>query len=360
MHLWPILRLLPVFTGLLHIQAPSGSTGYHARMKMRKRELAKPGIYGSVDNPIVVTEAELKEIAETFGEIKKAPISLSGHYPDPQAPRLGNVVAVEYDEKTKTLSGTVEEQEVLSQAVDDGFYADVSIGGKRRASDGKMYLHHLAYLGEEPPAVKDLVKGITESLSGETSDVAASEGSADVVYPSPSAGTLSLSDPIQKTNHNIKKESQMDPGEIEKLKAELEEEKKKNSQLTVKVDEYKKKLGELAEKYPDENLELSDSDPRVSALMSQLRGGKKAALFKAAEGVIPKGQSELLGSLADSLSLSSNLELSDKEGKKEQISALDALTRLVESLPKPVTEGRLHLSDESGKSLDLSKIKGKI
>ena len=63
-------------------------------MKIRKRELAKAGIFGSIDNPVVVKESELEEIAETFPEIKKAPVKLGGHWTD-NRPRLANVISVD-------------------------------------------------------------------------------------------------------------------------------------------------------------------------------------------------------------------------------------------------------------------------
>ena len=116
-------------------------------MIIRKREIAKVGIFGSKDNPQIVTEKDLQEIAETFPEITKAPVSLNGHWPDAAAPRLGNVVGVSYDGATQTLTGEIEEEAALAEAVDAGYYPDVSIGARQRASDGKMYLHHLAYLG---------------------------------------------------------------------------------------------------------------------------------------------------------------------------------------------------------------------
>jgi len=170
-------------------------------MKIRKREIAKVGIFGSKDNPQIVTENELKEIAETFLEIKKAPVSLSGHWPDASSPRLGNVVSVSYDETTKTLTGEIEEEDTLAEAVDAGYYPDVSIGARQRASDSKMYLHHLAYLGEEPPAIKDLVKEIKEDLK-----IAASDKGMSRRFPSTSEKQLYLSDtpPIITQTTNTK------------------------------------------------------------------------------------------------------------------------------------------------------------
>jgi hypothetical protein len=101
-------------------------------MKTRKRELAKVGIFGSIDNPIIVTEKDLEEIAKTFAEQKTAPIQF-GHWADSASPRLGNVVAVSYDKKTKTLTGEVEEEDVLFDAVEKGYFPDCSIGAKKKS-----------------------------------------------------------------------------------------------------------------------------------------------------------------------------------------------------------------------------------
>ncbi len=87
-------------------------------MKTRIRELAKPGIFGTADNPQIVTEKDLEEIAETFPDVQKAPVTF-GHWPDPARPRLGNVIAVQWNPETKVLTGTIEEQDELAKAVDD-------------------------------------------------------------------------------------------------------------------------------------------------------------------------------------------------------------------------------------------------
>ena len=173
-------------------------------MKIRKREIAKVGIFGSKDNPQIVNEKDLKEIAETFAEIQKAPISLNGHWPDPASPRLGNVASVSYDETTQTLTGEIEEEDALAEAVDAGYYPDVSIGARQRASDGKMYLHHLAYLGEEPPAIKDLVKEIKTDLG-----IAAADAAGGRILPSPTEKRLYLSEnpPEYFLNKNMGMES---------------------------------------------------------------------------------------------------------------------------------------------------------
>jgi hypothetical protein len=338
-------------------------------MKIRKRELAKPGIYGTTDNPQVVTEQDLREIAETFPEIKKAPVSLNGHWPDPAAPRLANVIEVAFDEKTKVLSGSIEEQDVLFDAVEKGFYPDVSIGAKRRAADSKMYLHHLAYLGEEPPAIKDLKKDIQDKLES-IDDIAASDAGALVVLPPVSTRILVLSDspsqkPTTQSIDNPTKEAQTmdllqklvdaisDPDEKAKAQAALD----KAKGTEAEAGRLKEKLEALAEKYPDEEISLSDADPRVNALTRELRASKKGELLKAAAGRIPKAKQELLLALADSFSATRTLELSDGKEKKS-VSQYELLSALLSSIPEAVRPGSLDLGDPSGDGLviDLSGI----
>jgi hypothetical protein len=269
-------------------------------MKTRVRELARPGIFGSADNPQIVTEKDLQEIAETFPEIGKAPVTF-GHWPDPARPRLGNVISVTWDPVAKVLSGTIEEQYELAKAVDEGYYPDVSIGAKRRAVDGKMYLHHLAYLGEEPPAIKDLVSAINKELMP---DIAASDFDGAVSLPDPKTAPIPQAD-----------------------------------------------FTSVQSPTADEGLALADGsaqDPVQAdavALEAQLRALKKDAVLKAAQGRIPKAKEPILLALADSLDVRESLELSDDTGLKRMVSAIDLLADLLASLPQPVAEGRLQLSD---------------
>ena len=294
-------------------------------MKIRKRELAKAGIFGSIDNPVVVKESELEEIAETFPEIKKAPVKLGGHWTE-NRPRLANVISVTYDKKTKTLLGEVEEQDELSAAVDAGYYPDVSIGAKQRASDGKMYLHHLAYLGDEPPQIKDLESQIAENLSEAEKNIAASDATSDKdvrSYPSTAEKQLYLSDTEnQKENNNGG--LSMTEEEIKAMKAENERLKAEN--------ESKGKM-------------LSDS-------MAAARERDKEALRKAAEGKVTQPQMDGLMALCDSFQDGKTIELSDSDGKKKTENPISVLTGIFESLKPKVEPGTLNLSDSEPKEVE--------
>jgi len=327
-------------------------------MKTRTRPLAKPGIYGSEDNPQVVTVSDLKEIAETFPDIRRAPISLNGHWPDPSRPRMGNVIAVTWDEAAQILTGEAEEQDALAKAVDEGWYPDVSIGSKRRASDGKMYLHHLAYLGEEPPAIKDLIDQIMGTLAEPTEtppapdQIAAGDEGDAVIIPPISSRILNLADKAKKPQQPHPKEGSRMPKTPEELQQELDTEKAKTLALSDQVREltasstsHKETMDALAAKYPDEELLLSDrADPRVTGLQAQLRRGKADALRSAAAGKLPKGKLPLLDALAGQLSLGETIELSDGDAKTK-VDGFTLVTRIFESIPSPVAPGRLDLGD---------------
>lgn len=292
-------------------------------MKTKRLVLARPGIYGTPDSPKPVTEQDLKEIAETFKEQKNAPLSF-GHELADKNPKFGQVISVTYDAAAKELMGDVEMHDLLAEAYEEKFFDEWSIGAQRRAKDGKLYLHHLAILGEVPPAIKDLSEKIQERF-----EIAASAGIGEViVFAAPGEKRLELSDG--------KKAEENPSGE----KPEKKEDK---------VSEELKKENE------DLKLKLSDQE-------KQIRSGAVERLKKSMEGKIPRDKHGLVLALADKLPLENCIELADSEGKKEKLSPMDTLVRIFDAVPKPVKEGALNLGDPSGEEqpADLSKIRSKV
>jgi hypothetical protein len=305
-------------------------------MKKRKRELARVGIFGSKDNPQIVTEKDLKEITETFPEIKKAPVSLNGHWPDPSAPRLGNVVSVSYDEAAQTLTGEIEEEDVLAESVDAGYYPDVSLCSKQRASDGKMYLHHLAYLGEEPPAIKDLTEEIREDLG-----IAVSDKGPCRIFPSPLGKRLYLSD-TPPENQIFENKEQAPVGNSDGGESNQSEE--------VNVTE------EEAKKLKEENERLKAENEAKELALSDAAKKQKTAdrerLKAAMNGKIPKAQQDKVFLISDAMESGRVIELSDDaapEGKRKA-SPQDLLVEVITALPLPVEPGVLNLSDAAAGS----------
>ena len=304
-------------------------------MKKRKREIARAGIFGSVDNPQIVLAKDLQEIAETWPEVKTAPVKLGSHWAEGH-PRLGNVVSVSFDVATSSLWAEIEEHDVLAKAVDeDGFYPDVSIGAKARASDGKMYLHHLAYLGDEPPAVKGLYQQIAEPLDTPP-DIAASDAGPVRELPSPRAKQLYLSDtPPSGVVKNMSgaaggfasfppaakgtisnKESVVTDEEFNAMKAE-------NEKMRKEISEYRDILLEKAVKEKEED---------------------KAKLKEAADGKLSEAEMGSLLELADTFAEGKTINLSDG-GKSSSLRPIQFLAQLMAKLPQPVAPGVLHLSD---------------
>lgn len=122
-------------------------------MKTIKRELAHVGMFGQSGNGVQVTKQDLAEVASTFDG--KAPISL-GHKLADWMPKFGDVTKVELSADGESLSGELAVHDVLADAIDEKFYEHLSVGLPRRASDGKRYLHHVAFLGAIPPKIRDL------------------------------------------------------------------------------------------------------------------------------------------------------------------------------------------------------------
>ncbi len=312
-------------------------------MKTRLRAIARAGTFGSNENKQTVSTQDLQEIYESFADMDSSPITL-GHDFTAKDPRLGNVVSLEL--KDDELFAITEEHEALASAVDQGFYPDVSIGAKRSAETGKMYLHHLAYLGEEPPAIKNLRGKIKDELK-----IAASDTDDIIFYPA--TKPLFLSDKNTGGTMNELEEAKKKIAELEAKIKELTEalEKAKTEgadEDTQKlIDENKalqEKLKALAEKYPDE-VALSDGNPQLKSLTASLRQTKKQALMNAATGKIPAGVRPELEALADRIALSDSIELSD--GKKT--TSIDALTNVFAKMPEPsfATEV-INLSDAEG------------
>lgn len=305
-------------------------------MKKRKREIARAGIFGSVDNPQIVLAQDLQEIAETWPEIKTAPVKLGSHWAEGK-PRLGNVVSVTFDVATSSLWAEIEEHDVLAKAVDeDGFYPDVSIGAKARASDGKMYLHHLAYLGDEPPAVKGLYQQIAQPLET-AQDIAASDAGPVRELPSPSAKQLYLSDtppsgavknmsgaaggfasfpPAAKGATKNEEKSIMNDKEFEAMKAE-------NDRLRHDLESARNAIAEK--------------------VLAQMEEDKKK-LKEAADGRLTESEMNSLLELADTFVEGKTINLSDGNSSST-LRPVQFLSQLVAKIAQPVSTGVLNLSD---------------
>lgn len=310
----------------------------------RIREIAKPGIY---KDGVVITEKMLKEIYDNFQTVNSAPVTLT-HNIQADTPRLGSVTKLYL--KGGSLYARVNEKPALSKAVDEGYFPECSIGAKQNYQ-GKWYLHHLAYPGEEPPAIKDLKNNIKEALLATDKN----DNVNILILPSVKILTerkINLSDEGEYMDE-LEKAKQ----KIAELEAELAEAKKAgdspdDNALKQENETLKKQLADLQARFDKAKsehpeIELSDANATTRMIYAELQASKKTALRKAAEGKIPKHALDRLVALSDSLSVSKSITLSDS---KEKASVIDVLTGVFEALPdNKFLQNELTLSDgESG------------
>jgi hypothetical protein len=321
-------------------------------MRTRTREIAKVGIFGSKDEPQVVTERDLKEIEETFAGINKAPV-VFGHRPRPEDPRLGSVISVTYDAAAQSLSAEIEEEDALADAVDAGYYPDASIRSKQRAADGKMYLVHLAYLGQEAPAIKDLSASVKETLG-----IAAAESSGARAFPAPSEKRLHLSETPPDKNFLIN-DKEKPSGTGSGLRPRPGERPGAagaggNSAGAGGSQNQTEEVGmteEEARKLREENERLKAEGQAKDLALSEAAGKQKEAarerLKAAMDGKVPKGLQGKVLELSGAFDEGKAIELSDEgaPGGKRKTSGMELLLEIVAALPKPVEPGTLDLSD---------------
>ena len=120
------------------------------------------------DNGKRLTPEIIQEVVETFSEVKEAPVTVGHTYAD-YMPAFGWVKSVWANEDFTLLFGEVELLPPLKDFFEEGYYKKWSVGIRKRPRDGKRYLHHLAFLGAVPPAIKGLQ--IIKMAEGEEAEI---------------------------------------------------------------------------------------------------------------------------------------------------------------------------------------------
>lgn len=320
--------------------------------KTVRKELAKAGIFG--EDGTIVTDADLREITETFSG--KAPITL-GHTLADWMPALGFVTAVSYDPKTTLFIGEkVELSDLIDQAMEEKLYGNWSVGIRRRKSDGKKYLHHLAILGAVPPKIKDLK--ILDAPVINMSDDADTEERwtfklSDDSYRFPLLGRIlqRLRDYVIEKDGQEAADRIINTWEIDELKR-IEETKSEDLYAAdnTRKKEDKTMAGEQDKGKGSDSVELSDAKTRASNLEAALRNSRKDSIKAAAQGKVPADKMPLVMELADTLPVDESIELSDSDGKKRKTSPLDLLQEIFSAIPLPVKPGSVDMGDVRGGS----------
>lgn len=315
------------------------------------------------DDGTVVTRQQLADCKEVFDG--KCPVVL-GHKLADWMPRFGNVAKVELAEGGDSLVGEIEEHDLLKDAREAGFYSDLSVGIKKRAADGKHYLHHTAYLGAVPPKIRDL-------------QIFADVG---VVYCADAPGAMVeySTKPVSAEDRNLAisriTEARRRAWSIDDAKTALdrlsawaaemaltgaipEELLAQVQQFSDQIPEASKE-DEVDDKLKKENERLTKelADSNAARLLTAKQG-----LVKSMDGRVPKGKQNLVLALADAVAGNESIELADDDGKKEKVSGLEILKRVLEVIPKPVTPGKSDLGDdpsEPGKPVDMTKLMSRV
>lgn len=363
---------------------------------MMRIEIARTGIY----NGKQLTKDDLREVVETFkGDV---PIAL-GHNLADHLPAFGWVKSVEV--KDDTLYGDVELLPPLSDAYDQGFYRNWSIG-LRRGDDGKKYLHHLAFLGAVPPAIKGLkpvgevafsddierfegfadkppplselpIKDIAWDVNKATRHVFDKYGIAGLkaysLYADPNADPETKSaykflvvDIVDGKPVIVKKAvaaglaylhgargANVSPEvadvvepKLNRLKKRIDTQKKKEEPMKfsdLPKEEQERVLAEAKKKAQTE-LQAAFAD-REAELIAELKAQKRRELEEAMKGKVPKEKHQLVLALSDALSPAEKLEFSDGDAKVQK-SAIDVLIEILRAIPEPVAVGKEHFSDD--------------
>ncbi len=294
--------------------------------KLLRLELAKVGTYKAGETSVRLTDAMLKEMADTFPGTVPVGLGHSGAQSD-NLPAVGSVISAFYDTHSGALIGDVAFSDAMAQAWDAQAYTSWSIGANKNV-DNKWELHHLAVLGATPPAIKNLAVLQRLDLSEKNTHI---------------------------FNFSDKQEGTM-PETTQALK-----QKTRGADLSPEHDGSAATQTQ-AETPPDggrpptntdastgaESVALSNAiskDPNVQAVMAHLQEQGRQSVRASFEGKLPPEGIEKMISLADAVSITQSIQLSDTQGQQRTLSSYALLSEVGMALAHPVHAGELTFSD---------------
>lgn len=297
-------------------------------MLLKTLELSREGIHG-IDGT-VVTKQNLEQIAENY-ESNSAPITTEKHFAE-NAPAVGIVKKIWTAPSTKnksltSLYGIVEYNDLVASDIEKKHFPGWSIGA-RKNGQGQYYLHHLKLCGAVPPAVKGLQDLGSQFIS--LSDIQ----KCQYFY-------LSDSPETEETDTAPEETGKDDQTLIKELQEKIQILEEENQKL-------KTELQELAEKYPEENISLSDTDLKTKKILSILKE-KNTEELKAlvkTKAIYPYAHDFVLA-LSDTFPLTSEIKLSDGRHTTQY----DLLKDILNAIPDQVwTSEVISLNDRFNKN----------
>ena len=313
-----------------------GSLGSHRALPARlprkiRLELAKVGL---ADNGTPVRREILDEIVETFPSVGDAP-AIIGHLRSDKSPRFGSVKSAEKVgvRGGEVYASDVELHDVLADAYDEGFFPKWSLGAKRRPSDGKYILHHLAFLGAVPPAVKNLKVFEMDGVElGDDGDLVTIELS-DPTAPPP---TQPPDDPATPVATN-KTDDTKTPATTEEVEKKIADEAAAENERQAKAPADGETLEQMKARVAKMEAELARREKREGeALVAQTKEAVRGQPLDVQAAAVE---------LADRLVSGADIiELSDGDGTVEATPA-EGFLRFLKTLRPPVDAGVMDLGD---------------
>lgn len=292
--------------------------------KLVRLQIARTGTFGADGRSISLQD--LQDVLDTFDG--KAPVSL-GHYAARQdwMPSWGNVenLMLERDgEGGGTLVADISIRDVLWDAIRSGFYPGWSVSIPVNP-DGRHYLHHLAFLGAMPPAIRDLK--IIQTADGQVPDDAVRSDGGKEFQPEVSAIYSYADFPESGKAHEVKKEgsekTEEDTADVEEGDTESPGEETKDTKK--------------AEAEP----EKGDSEPEAIGKARRIyAAGVRASLDRAMEGKVPPAVRKKVHEFADEAVVSW-----DFRDDAEEPRIITLFKEILESIGKMPSIGRMDFSD---------------
>jgi hypothetical protein len=112
---------------------------------------------GQTNGTHEITEDVLQELAQTWGEIQRAPLTF-GRPSGQQEPKAGDVQNVRLADGGRVLKADVRPLPKVRKAANELFLSDPDVA-IATASDGRHYLHHVE-AGPMPRRVREQLEGI--------------------------------------------------------------------------------------------------------------------------------------------------------------------------------------------------------
>lgn len=299
--------------------------------KLIRLQIARTGSFGADGRTITVQD--LQDVIDTFDG--KCPISL-GHYAarkDDWWPSWGNVENLtleKTDDDNAVLIGDITIRSVLWDAIKSRFYPGWSVSIPTKP-DGKHYLHHLAFLGAVPPAIRDLK--ILASADGDkiavNKDDEAFKESSGALYTYADFSDEPVELDEKEENSSPEPEPEPEPSEPQPAPEPEDEEEKTTG-------------GHEGEDYSDPDIKKGNIEARARRIFSS---SIKAKLDTALEGKIPAGMKDKVHEFAD-LALE-DWDFADDAEEPRIITLFKEIAEAIGKQPKP---GRMDFSDRMDNS----------